>query len=161
MCMGSHPVGLDVWFLVGPFVYSHTLCVQTAKAVARLHGCAGSPEPSLVACMISTIISCAGSFGISHKVHHMTKPTKWSCAQQRLRSARASTQSDQSWLCAQQVAKDPPFLHSDSEESDQTGWMPRLIWVYPGCTCHSVGVVMRWLRCTEKIWNIWTPGKFL
>ena len=45
----SHPVGLDVWFLVGPFDYFHTSCVRKAKALARLRGCAGSPEPSLVA----------------------------------------------------------------------------------------------------------------
>ena len=40
--------------------------------------------------------------------HDMTKPTK----------------------CAQWVAKDPSFLHADSEDSDQTGHpgrMPRLI----------------------------------
>ena len=59
--MRSHPMGLDVWFLVGPFVYFHTWCVLTAKALARLRGCAGSPEPSLVA-YVSTIISWAGSF---------------------------------------------------------------------------------------------------
>ena len=61
MHMRSHPVGLDVWFLVWPFDYFHTSCVQTAKALARLHECAGSPEPSLVAFVISTIISWAGS----------------------------------------------------------------------------------------------------
>ena len=33
------------------------------------------------------------------------------------RSARASAQSDQSSLCAQRVAKDPSFLHADSEDS--------------------------------------------
>ena len=60
--MRSHPVELDVWFLVGPFVYFHTTCEQTAKALARLRGCAGSPEPSLVAYVISTIISWAGSY---------------------------------------------------------------------------------------------------
>ena len=37
--MRSHPVGLDVWILIGPFVYFHTLCVRTAKALARLRGC--------------------------------------------------------------------------------------------------------------------------
>ena len=46
----------------------------------------------------------------------MTKPTKWLCSQQRLRSAWAFTQSDQSSLCAQWVAKDPRFLHVDSED---------------------------------------------
>ena len=50
----SHPVGLNDWFLVGPIVYFHTLCVRTAKALARLRWCAGSPEPSLVAFVIST-----------------------------------------------------------------------------------------------------------
>ena len=29
--MRSHSVGLDVWFLVGPFVYFDTLCVRTAN----------------------------------------------------------------------------------------------------------------------------------
>ena len=33
----------------------------------------------------------------------------------------------ESLLCAQWVAKDPRFLHADSEDSDQTGRMPRLI----------------------------------
>ena len=61
MRTGSHPMGLDVWFLVVPFVYFHTSCVRTSKALARLRGCAGSPEPLLVAYVISTIISCAGS----------------------------------------------------------------------------------------------------
>ena len=60
--MHSHPFGLDVWFLVGPFIYFHTLCVRTAKALARLRRCAGSPEPSLVAYVISTIISWAHIF---------------------------------------------------------------------------------------------------
>ena len=45
-------------------------------------------------------------------------------------------------LCTQWVAKDPSFLHLDSEDSDQTGRMPRLIWVFAGRTCHCVGFVM-------------------
>ena len=52
----SHPVGLDVWFFIGPFLYFHTSCAQIAKALARLRGCAGSPDPSLVVYVISTII---------------------------------------------------------------------------------------------------------
>ena len=40
----------------------------------------------------------------------------------------------ESLLCAQWVAKDPSFLHGDSEDSDQTGQMPRLIWVFAGGT---------------------------
>ena len=60
MRMRSHPVRLDIWFLIGPFVYFHISCVRTAKALARLRRCAGSPEHSLVAYVISTIISWAG-----------------------------------------------------------------------------------------------------
>ena len=37
-------------------------------------------------------------------------------------------------LCAQCVAKDPSFLHADSEGSDQTGRMPRLVSVFAGRT---------------------------
>ena len=33
-------------------------------------------------------------------------------------------------LCAQWIARDPSFLHADSEDSDQTGRMPRLFWVF-------------------------------
>ena len=33
----------------------------------------------------------------------------------------------ESSLCAQWVAKDPSFRYADSEDSDQTGRMPRLI----------------------------------
>ena len=40
----------------------------------------------------------------------------------------------ESLLCAQWVTKDPIFLHADSEDSDQTGRMPRLIWVFAGHT---------------------------
>ena len=71
----------------------------------------------------------------------MTKATKCVCAQRSLRSAWPSAQSDQpdaqadqSSLCAQWVDKDPMCLHADSEDSDQTGRMPRLIRVFAGRT---------------------------
>ena len=40
----------------------------------------------------------------------------------------------ESSLCAQWVTTDPSFLHTDSGDSDQTGRMPRLSWVFPGRT---------------------------
>ena len=40
----------------------------------------------------------------------------------------------ESSLCTQWVAKDPSCLHANSEDSDETGWMPRLIWVFAGRT---------------------------
>ena len=45
--------------------------------------------------------------------------------------------------CAQWVAEDPMFLQADSEDSDQTGRMPRLIWVFAGRNGHFVGFIMR------------------
>ena len=48
----------------------------------------------------------------------------------------------ESSLCAQWVAKDPSFLHADSEDSDQTGRMPRLIWSLRWAHTHFVGFVM-------------------
>ena len=35
------------------------------------------------------------------------------------------------------------FLHAESEDSGQTGWMPRLIWVFAGHIGDFVGFVMR------------------
>ena len=40
----------------------------------------------------------------------------------------------ESSMCAQWVAKGPLFLHADSEDSDQIGRMPKLIWVFAGRT---------------------------
>ena len=44
--------------------------------------------------------------------------------------------------CALRIAKGPMFLHADSEDSDQTGRMPRLIWTIDGRTGHFVDFVM-------------------
>ena len=56
--------------------------------------------------------------------------------------------SDQSSLCAQWVAKDPGFLHADSEDSGCD---------FAGRTCHFVGFVMRRLNykyiLSEKSWD--------
>ena len=58
----------------------------------------------------------------------MTKPTKWHVrpAKTQIRLGVRPVRSESS-LYAQWVAKDASFLHEDSEDSDQTGWMPRLI----------------------------------
>ena len=69
----------------------------------------------------------------------MTKPTKWLCAQQRLRSAWASAQSDQSLQNSQ----------AHSEDSDQTGRMPRLIWVFAGHT-----IILLVLSCHGSFWYL-------
>ena len=64
----------------------------------------------------------------------------------------------ESSLCAQWVAKDPRFLHADSEDSDQTGRMPRLIWVFAGCALFFFfvfffGFVMSRLKCRFRFFT--------
>ena len=43
------------------------------------------------------------------------------------------------------------FLQVDSEDSDQTGWMRRLICVFAGRNGHYVGFIMRWLMYTLQL----------
>ena len=64
-------------------------------------------------------------------------------------------QSDQSPLCAQWVAKDPNLLQADSKESEQTGWMPRLIRVFTGHTDHFAGFVKIGLKFQQNILKQW------
>ena len=56
----------------------------------------------------------------------------------------------ESSLCTRWVAKDPRFLHVDSKDSDETGRMARLIWVFAGSTSHFV---MFWLTCPGNSTN--------
>ena len=44
-----------------------------------------------------------------------------------VRPAKTQVRLIRVFACAQWIAKDPSFLHADSEDSDQIGWMPRLI----------------------------------
>ena len=57
----------------------------------------------------------------------------------------------ESSLCTQWVAKDPSFLHADSEDSDQTERITRLIWVFAGRTCLFVGFVMKRFIYKQKV----------
>ena len=76
----------------------------------------------------------------------MTKQTKCSehPAKTQIRlggSAQCPVWSGSS-LCAEWIAKDPRYIHADGEDSDQTGRMLRLIWVFTGRTCHFIGFIM-------------------
>ena len=81
----------------------------------------------------------------------MTKPTKWHVrpANTQISLGIRPVWSESS-LCAQRVSKDLNFLHADSEDSDQTGRVPRLIRVFAGRTCHFIGFVIRWLNSYLK-----------
>ena len=85
--------------------------------------------------------------------HDMTKPTKWLCAQRRLKSGWASAQSNQSLRCPHEESLGPLLYFKRTAKTDQTGRMPRLIRVFAGRTCHFVGFVMRRLTLRLLIYH--------
>ena len=100
----------------------------------------------------------------------VTKPTKW-----HVRPAKTQIRPvwSESSLSAWRKIGSLATHWSHSKDSDQTGWMPRLIWVFIGRTCHFVGfITMRlnfpkltahylWLSMsnTTVSWKILTPEK--
>ena len=54
------------------------------------------------------------------------KPPRGKTNKMTVRPTKTQIWSESS-LCAQWIAKDPSLLHADSEDSDQTGRMPKLI----------------------------------
>ena len=74
---------------------------------------------------------------------NMTKPTKWHVRPAKTQISLGirpvwSESSLSAWRKLGSLATN--WAHS--EDSDQTGRMPRLIWVFAGRTCHFVGFVM-------------------
>ena len=71
----------------------------------------------------------------------MTKPTKWHV---RLAKTQVSLGIHPVWsessLCAWRRLGFSATHEVHSEYSDQTGRMPRLIWVFTGHTCHFIGL---------------------
>ena len=59
----------------------------------------------------------------------------------------------ESLLCAQWVAKDPSFLPADSEDSNQTGRMPRLIWVFARGTLTLLVLSCRGSNVNTNPWS--------
>ena len=65
ICVFEHSVmtnseGPGIWPSVWRFLLTHCLYEQVAEVLARLCGCAGSPEPSLLAQAISTKFAWRG-----------------------------------------------------------------------------------------------------
>ena len=92
------------------------------------------------------------------------------CAQQRLRSAWASAQSDQGctgWsefsLCAQWIAKEPSFLHADSE--DWSDWADAqahlsLCWAHkPFCWFYREAAQFTWREMDYRSASHSNPGQ--
>ena len=94
----------------------------------------------------------------------MIKPTKWVCAQRRLRSAWPSAQSDQSLRCAlsgqlrtqgffMQIAK--TLIRLGGCPGWQTGRMPRLIWVFAGRILILLVLSCRGSNIEMNSWHLW------
>ena len=87
----------------------------------------------------------------------MTKQIKW-----HVRPAKTQINLgirpvwSESLLCAQWVAKDARCLHADIEDSDQTGRMLMLIWVFVGRTGHIAVFVMSRLSTVERLFRTGT-----
>ena len=92
------------------------------------------------------------SFEPSHDKTNKIEVHQW-----RLRSAWASAQSDQSLGCA------PSVLHADSEDSDRTGQMPRLTWVFAGRTVTLLVFVMSRIKFCWMIeyWRMHCPNPLI
>ena len=96
-----------------------------------------------------------GHIMISETITHSNEPphdktNKMICA--------PSEDSDQPWhppslirVFAVRMTKAWDLIYplKESDYSDQTGQMPRLIWVFAGCTCHFVDFVMRRLKLSH------------
>ena len=152
-CMPSYPAGPDLRFL-SKASSSSLYCVRKQRRLWLDCGCAGMPDPLLWAYVISSLFSWTGptlscnQFGFKIKWTAARQNQKHDlCAQRPLKSALASIQSDRSLHCPLwRNLGSLAIPKAQSEGSDQTGWMPRLIWVFAGRTCHFDGFVMLRLK---------------
>ena len=133
--MCSHQAAPFVWsFFQQLFPY---LCRRSTKALLRLRGCAGSSEPSLFAFVASTIFTWADSN--VNETHPDIWAASWQNQQMIVHPAKTlirvfAVRMKKPWALS--------YPLSAIEDSDQTGQMPRLIWVFAGCTV--ILLVLSW-----------------
>ena len=73
--------------------------------------------------------------------------------QRRLRSAWASAQPDLSLGCVLNRKQRAQAFFMRKVKTDQTGRIPRLIWIFTGRMGHFVGFVIRRLKWDQIIWT--------
>ena len=99
---------------------------------------AQADQSSLGAQVILMVLSCCSSFSVpggsmTHSL--LCEPVHDKTSKMTVRPAKTQISLgirpvwSESSLCTLWVAKDPSFLHADSEDSDQTGRIPRLIYL--------------------------------
>ena len=133
-------IGLRDVALSENFLWLHLLCEQTVKALPRLRRFAGSPELSPFAYVISNF-----SYGLTQ-----IWAASWQNQQNDVHPAMTQISLgicpvwSESSLSAWRKIGSSATHWAHCEDSDQTWQMPRLIWVFAGCTCNFVGFVMPW-----------------
>ena len=122
----------------GCFLDFYKLCVQTAK------GSGQTAQMLRLAWAFAVCLSDKKSFCMGQHIFELQhdKTNKMMCTQQRLRS----TQSDQSSLSAWRNIKSLATQWVHSGDSDQTGWMCRLVslsWAHRSLCwfCHAVAQI--------------------
>ena len=92
--------------------------------------------------------------------HHTTKTTKWYvCPAETQISLGIHPVWSESLLFAWRKLGSLATHWAHSEDPNQTGQMPRLIWIFAGRTFHFVVFVMRQLKCIhlqDLVFNIHT-----
>ena len=87
------------------------------------------------------------SHDVSQLSSLVTKPTKWHvCPAKTQISLGICPVWSESSLSAWRKLRSLATHSAHSEDSDQTGRMPRLIWVFAERTCHFVGFLMMFLN---------------
>ena len=83
--------------------------------------------------MAPALKTALGSMGVQDLSHTMAIPAEWHVRPEKTQiSLGIRPVWSESSLCAHWVAKDPRYLYADSEDPDQIGWLPRLIWLFAG-----------------------------
>ena len=157
------------------FVYFYTSCVRTAKILAWLHGCTGSPESLLVAYVISTIISWADSimyYGELYKVINKYPPHLFLCisqVKQRQTSKQLAFIEEQKfafsafivwwsqWVELNSINVKPvdPEIRNKNQICSPTGWLCMNVWRKSLWRTQSAiilwaGSVMLWVLITME-----------
>ena len=137
------------------FTLSLVIENQSMLCAEWYHACQGSVESGVTPARAKVKVE-----GHNQMSCLMIKPTKWHVhpAKTQISLGIRPVQSE-SLLSAWRKLGSLATHWVHSEDSDQTGRMPRLIWVFAGHS-HFVGFVMWWLKCISSalvhmIWSIY------
>ena len=160
----------QTWNILHLFIGQH-LVLETCRSLYEAIKCFNFLFACYYLQFIFSSLYCRSSIAVTYRValsgniiplgacnkmsHDMTKPTKWERPMKTQVSLGICPIWSESSLYAQWVAKDTRFLHADSEDSDQTGQIPRLIWVFAGRTL----ILLVLSCCVSNVKYIWTEVK--